>query len=102
MKLWTAELAANTPALYETEQVRSEDKTVTAKFFALASAWTWYVVEASEEDREVLFFGYVDTGDECSEWGYFQLSELESLQWRGILRVERDLHFEPKSFGSLK
>ncbi|GMA65632.1 DUF2958 domain-containing protein (plasmid) [Alicyclobacillus fastidiosus] len=103
MELWPASLAEITPDLYATEEVESEDKEVVAKFFALGSSLTWYVVEAQKlEFGDVLFFGYVHTGDWNSEWGYFTLKELEQQRYLGgIPRIERDLHFEKKRFGEL-
>ncbi|WP_054970258.1 DUF2958 domain-containing protein [Alicyclobacillus ferrooxydans] len=101
MELWTQEIAAQTPALYATEDVNLANKQITAKFFALGSGLTWYVAEAeTQADGDVLFFGYVDHGGDAflSEWGYFTLNELTALQWWGIPRVERDLHFHAKPF----
>ncbi|MFT4413218.1 DUF2958 domain-containing protein [Fredinandcohnia humi] len=103
LKLWTTALAESTPKLYETEQIPAEEKIVTAKFFSITSSHTWYVVEAEEQDGDVLFFGFVDVGDWNSEWGYFSLSELESVN--GLYRVpiiERDLYFNPTKFSELK
>lgn len=103
MKLWTQALAQSTPKLYATEEIPLSDKVVTAKFFALASSWSWYVVEASEPDPngDITFFGYVDSGGDNSEWGYFQLGELAALRWHSIPRVERDMHFRATRFAEL-
>ena len=75
MKLLTAELRAKLPTLYSQE--KSEDPTVHAKFFCPWSNWTWFVTEGKPEEDDFLFFGYVIGQDE--EWGYFVLSELESV-----------------------
>ncbi|MFD1676288.1 DUF2958 domain-containing protein [Alicyclobacillus fodiniaquatilis] len=73
-----------------------------AKFFALGTGLSWYVVEAQkQENGDVLFFGYVDTGDYNSEWGYFSLYELEQLQYGAIPRVVRDLYFSRKKFSDI-
>ena len=46
----------------------------------------------------MLFFGYVSIhGDFCDEWGYFRLSELESVKCPPFgMGIERDLYFDPK------
>ena len=94
MKLLTAELRASLPSLYAQE--KSTDPTVHAKFFTPDSQWTWYVTEGSEEDGDFRFFGFVCGMDD--EWGYFVLSELESVRGPLGLPIERDLYFEPGPF----
>ena len=94
MELLTAELRQNLPALYGQEHV--EDPIVHAKFFTPDSSWTWYVTEGSPDDDDFRFFGYV-----CglaNEWGYFMLSELESVRGPMGLPIERDLYFKPGPF----
>jgi hypothetical protein len=89
MKLLTDELRAKLPRLYSQE---AEDKPIVyAKFFLPGSGWTWYVTEGEERDGEFLFFGFV-IGLE-SEFGYFLLSELESVSTPLGLQVERELAF---------
>lgn len=88
MKLLTKEIQEKFPKTYSTEEVPAEEKVVIAKFFQPWGGWTWYAVEFDGEDE---FFGLVD-GFEL-EWGYFSLSELESLRGPGGLAIERDLHF---------
>ncbi len=93
MELLTKELREKFPKLYATERVPAEEKVVIAKFFQPWGSWTWYAVEFDGEDR---FFGLVD-GFEL-EWGYFSLSELQSIEGPGGLRIERDLYFgHPKT-----
>lgn len=102
MKLLTKELLATLPALYTTENIKTDEKMVMLKFFLFN--FTWFVVEAEEQDNDVLFFGYVqnDAAPDCSEWGYFVLTELESLLIRGVFSVERDLYFRPTKFANIK
>jgi hypothetical protein len=97
MELLTAELRARLPALYSQEQ--NQDPTVHAKFFTPDSNWTWLVTEGSAEDDDFLFFGYVIGLEE--EWGYFVLSELESVRGHLGLAIERDLHFQPGPFSKV-
>lgn len=108
MKLLSDEITARLPALYSTESTPTEAKVAVCKFFTPTSNWTWYVVEGSAvladgtevplsdpraKDREdVLFFGLVDGFDK--EWGYFCLSELESVKGPFGLGIERDIHFD--------
>jgi len=89
MKLLTDELRARLPPLYSQEA--EAEPMVYAKFFMPGTGWTWYVTEGSPQDEEFLFFGFV-VGLE-SEFGYFLLSELESVRNKLGLGVERDLAF---------
>src|SRR5690349_11469275 len=90
MKLLTDELRARLPPLYSQEA--EADPTVYAKFFLPGTGWTWYVTECQEQDRDFLFFGFVVVLE--SEFGYFLLSELESVRSPLVgLPVERDLAF---------
>ena len=92
MMLLTKELRRQFPKLYQTEQVPIEEKKVIAKFFTPWTSWTWY---ATEFDGEDLFFGLVDGHEK--EWGYFSLTELESITSPVGLKIERDLYFgQPK------
>jgi len=75
MKLHTAELRASLPPLYSQEH--NQDPVVHCKFFTPWSNWTWFVTEGEPEEDDFRFFGYVCCHDE--EWGYFVLSELESV-----------------------
>ena len=106
-------------------QEKLDDPIVVAKFFNPTGAGTWYAteliylikrtdedgesetleVEASKIDEfkdcevvDMLFFGYVSIhGDFCDEWGYFELSELESVKCPPFgMGIERDLYFDPK------
>jgi len=89
MKLLTDELRAKLPALYSQEG--EANPIVYAKFFLPGTGWTWYVTEGSPHEDDYLFFGFV-IGLE-SEWGYFLLSELETVRTNLGLAVERDLSF---------
>ena len=91
MKLLTADLRAKLPTLYSQET--NEDPIVHAKFFCPWSNRTWFVTEGKAEEGDFRFFGYVIGHEE--EWGYFLLSELESVKGPGGLTIERDLYFNP-------
>lgn len=94
MKLLTKELKDKLPALYSQEEV--EDPIVYVKYFHPFSSWYWFGLEFDGEDT---FFGYV-VGHE-NEYGYFSLSELESIKIMG-LGIERDLHFTPTPISKVK
>jgi hypothetical protein len=94
--LLDAEMRARLPALYSGEALGLEALAL-VKFFAPDSGWTWY---GSEFDGNDLFFGLV-AGFEV-ELGYFSLHELETARGSKGFLVERDEHFEPKSFRDLQ
>ena len=89
MTLLTDELRAKLPPLYSQEA--EQEPMVHAKFFLPGTGWTWYVTEGEPKDSDFLFFGFV-VGLE-SEFGYFLLSELESVTSPLGLQVERDESF---------
>ncbi len=97
MELLTAELRSRLPALYSQEH--NQDPIVHSKFFTPDSNWTWLVTEGSAQDGDFLFFGYVIGLEE--EWGYFVLSELESVRGPLGLEIERDLHFQAGAFSQV-
>ena len=94
MKLLTKKLRSILPPLYSQEN--DKNPVVHVKFFTPDASWTWYVTEGSPEGDDFIFFGYV-IGLE-REWGYFALSELESVSGPLGLPIERDLYFESKVF----
>lgn len=89
MKLLTKELERRLPPLYSMEKRDPKEVPVVVKFFDPCSQWTWYATEYDPKDR--LFFGYVKGYD--NEFGYFSLSELESVTNRFGLGIERDKYF---------
>lgn len=100
MKLLTKEIIKKLPKLYATEEIELRDKTVVCKFFCPWSSWTWYVIEMGVEDGETLFWGYVKGFE--GEFGYFTLSELESIIHRSGLKIERDRWFDPCKVSEIK
>lgn len=89
MPLLTDELRTRLPPLYSQEA--ADDPIVYAKFFLPGTRWTWYLIEGEPQGNDFLFFGFV-RGQE-DEFGYFLLSELESLRNRFVFAVERDESF---------
>ena len=70
---------------------KKDEALVICKFFL--QGYTWYVLEAEKIDDDYEFYGIID-GQE-REYGYFTLSQLESLRGQWGLRVERDRSFKP-------
>jgi hypothetical protein len=100
MTLLPDEIRAKLPELDAIEH--DTDPIVQCKFFCPWNHWTWFVVEGAVTEYEegehgfesdYIFFGWVH--GHADEYGYFTLSELESIQGPYGLRIERDLYFEP-------
>lgn len=77
------------------------DPLVICKFFNPCGAATWYVTEYLPDEH--VCFGYISglslDGD---EWGYFSLTELESILCPPFdLPIERDLYFTEARFSQL-
>ena len=98
MKLMTKAILKALPPLYGTDNVPTMDKVIVVKYFDPCGSWTWYGVEYDPETKT--FFGLVDGLDK--EWGYFSLTELESVKGLLGLGIERDLYFEPVKVSELK
>lgn len=96
MKLLTEKIKKALPALGTTvgrEFWGGGEQCFVCKFFDPCGAWTWYVLEGEEtEEGDWRFYGLVDGCEK--EWGYFMLSELESVKGPLGLGIERDIHFE--------
>ena len=99
MRLMTkqVEKALQKAPLYSTDG--KEEKKIICKYFF--GAWTWYVIEGEFRNGDWLFFGIVDVNGE-REYGYFTLSQLKSVKWRGYSCVERDLYFKPVTIKSIE
>lgn len=99
MKLLTQELLKKFEQIGNQEEVK--DPIVVAKFFNPTGAGTWYATEYNPASK--MFFGYVSIfNDDCDEWGYFSLTELETIKGRFGLGIERDLYFHSRPFSQIK
>jgi Protein of unknown function (DUF2958) len=94
MGLLTDELRNRLPPLYAQEM--EDDPIVYAKFFLPGTSSAWYATEGGQEGSDYLLFGFVVGQD--SEFGYFLLSELESVRTPLGLAVERDRAFPEGKF----
>ena len=74
------------------DQEGDKNPTVYAVFQFPLSGWVWFVTEGDAYEDDFLFFGYV-IGFE-REWGYFCLTELESVDINGV-KVCRDENHVP-------
>ena len=99
MKLLTQELLKKFEKIGSQEEVK--DPIVVAKFFNPTGAGTWYTTEYNPKEK--MFFGYVSIfNDDCDEWGYFSLTELESIKGRFGLGIERYIYFKSRPFSQIK
>lgn len=102
MKLMTKEIEKVMPALYDTDGVPADEKSVPLKMFTPDSSFRWYMLEYDRDER--VFFAFV-TSHLCpdGELGYVSLDELEELRGPMGLPVERDLHWNPDTLlGAVK
>ena len=79
------------PQLYATEGIPLKEKILQEKYFKVHLSW--FVAERKDDEC----FGYIQNliNPEFSEWGYFNLKELQEN------RVERDRFFKPQKFKDL-
>lgn len=95
MLLLTKEILKKLPPLYSTENVPLKDKIAVCKFFDPCGAYTFYVVEGSQEEDDFILWGWVTLGDpDCAEFGYSSLNEITAVKNRFGLGIERDRYFD--------
>lgn len=98
MKLLTKELLERFNKVGRQEEVK--DPLVITKFFNPTGAGTWFATEYDPQSKN--FFGYVSIfGDWNDEWGYFSLTELESLRGPFGLGIERDIYFKESKISEI-
>ncbi len=99
MNLLPKKIEMAIPKLYSQEG--AEDPTAYVKFFDPAGSFTWFVTEGEwQGNGDFLFFGRVDGPEK--EFGYFSLRELQSVQGRFGLGIERDLWFKPMPLSEVR
>ena len=101
MILLTEEIKRALPPLGTHDETITDDIPVICTFFTPTGAqWHWYVTEGEQqEDGDWLLFGFVHGMEK--EWGYFSLSELQSVACGFGLGIERDLYTSPKTIGAI-
>ncbi len=78
-----------------------ENPLVIARFFNPAGGQTWYATEYNAQYQ--VFFGYVSLfNDYNNELGSFSLEELESIQGKFGLGIERDLYYQEQTLDEIK
>ena len=98
MKLMTKELEA----LFKKtgSQEKNPDPLVIARFFNPTGVGNWYATEYDPTTEE--FFGFVSIfNDDCDEWGYFSLAELQEFKGQFGLGIERNLYCEVKPMSEI-
>jgi len=87
------------PAMGTTDGIPFAEKSIPLKYFAASG--DWYIAEADFETGEAFGFTKLAVYPD-GEWGYIDLNELERLNvHRGLVIVERDMHWTPKKFGDI-
>lgn len=95
----TEEQLKQIPRLYETENVPLADKQIFMHFFIGGS--DWYVAEI-DNDFDICFgFAILNNDHQNSEWGYFSLRELKSINI-GWAQIDRDLHWEVRKASEIE
>ena len=102
MKLLTPELKQRFAEIGNQEN--NKNPLVIAKFFSPVGGATWFATEYDPETN--ICFGYVkdlvpSENGIYDEWGYFSITELESIRLPFGLKIERDLHFDEIAFNEL-
>ena len=85
-------------------QSEKEHPIIIAKYFNPVGSATWYATEYDPETK--ICYGYVkdlvpSPNGMFDEWGYFSISELESINLPFGLKIERDIHFDEITFEEL-
>lgn len=92
MQLLPKEVEKRLPKLFSQEHAK--DPTVYVKFFDPTGSFTWFATEGEwQGNGDFLFFGRVDGLEK--ELGYFSLRQLQSVEGRFGLGIERDIWFKP-------
>ena len=101
MKLITKDIKAKLEANWREVAAKYEagdediNETVVCKFFNPCGAATWLITQLDPEDGDIMY-GLADLGFGCVEYGSISLSEIKSVRLPFGLKIERDLHFNPK------
>ncbi|MGC2206891.1 MAG: DUF2958 domain-containing protein [Candidatus Dormiibacterota bacterium] len=84
------------PALRSTDGITLADQIVVLHYFSPSS--DWWLTELDPATAEAFGFCCLNGDRDCAEWGYVSLPELERLYVPPWIIVERDCHWQPKSF----
>lgn len=78
---------------------KGKDAVCVVKFFLTGGSWTWYILEADLKNDTA--YGIIVNGYNECEYGYINLSELQTVRNSLGLGVERDLHFKPQTLSQM-
>lgn len=78
---------------------KKKDAVCVVKFFMCGVNYTWYILEADLDNKEL--FGITINSYGEAEYGYISLTELETVRNRWGLGVERDKYFEPTKLADI-
>jgi hypothetical protein len=83
------------PRIGHTEQTSNEQKLIYQKWHLPEIGFYWLVAEIDPESN--LAYGYANLNDnQCAEWGYFSLKELENTG------AKLDLDWSPQIFQTIE
>jgi len=85
------------PNLYDTENTK--DPICHIKLFTPDSNWTFYILEFSKENQNIIFTYTIGLE---SELGYQSLEELSSVRGPLGLKIELDSSFTPTPLSQIK
>lgn len=94
--------AQTPPELYATEDIRGEDKIITAHYFLGGN--DWYIAEMHPGTHEAFGYTRMASCPEYAEWGYIDLEVLEQMVIHGAFAmvIERDMHWTPTKFSEIE
>jgi|WetSurMetagenome_2_1015567.scaffolds.fasta_scaffold48608_6 hypothetical protein len=96
MKLITSDLKKQFAKQGDTSTKDPSDVMVLAKFFCPWNAHVWFATDYYEDTKSC--FGYVNlSDDQNAELGYFDIEEMEAIDGPFGLKIERDIHWVPRS-----
>ncbi len=93
-----ANIIAEMPEVYETEDVELEDKIVYLRYFSKQKEKDWYIVEKDEADQQHKTWGFVTINRHIvnATWDFIDIEAIKNENG-----VELDLHFNPQKFNEL-
>jgi len=97
--MWAKPNKAELARMEKNWDIDEDNSEITGHFFM--GNCDWWV--AGKDPNSTRCFGYVClNGDwQMSEWGYFDIAELETLQ-KGFMQVDFDKHWTVKRFNEIK
>lgn len=76
------------------KQSNEADPIVIFKLFDPCGRWAYYATEYNPKTRDIYGYCISGLGRDCDEWGYANLTEIESVKNKFRLHMERDRYFK--------